>query len=128
MPHSPSFRAKAQSGFPSPAEDYIEKNLSLDEYLVSRPASTFFIRVKGDSMSEAHILDGDLLIIDRSLIPKSGSVVLATLFGNFTLTYYKLKEGKIFLETANANFTSTQITEETDFQIWGVVSHVIHSL
>ncbi len=127
MPHSPSCR-KAQSGFPSPAEDYIEKNLSLDEYLITKPTSTFFIRVKGHSMSEAHILDGDLLIIDRSLNPKPGSVILATVSGNFTLRYYKKKEREVVLEAANPNFPLIHITEEMDFQIWGVVAHVIHSL
>lgn len=128
MQQIPLCSSKVQAGFPSPAEDYIEKNLSLDEYLIKRPASTFFVRVNGHSMCNAHILDGDLLIVDRSINAKSGSIILAILSGNFTLKYYRKKEGKIFLEAANPEFPPIAITEEMDFQIWGTVVHVIHTL
>lgn len=127
MQHIPLSCSKVEAGFPSPAEDYIENHISLDEQLVPKPASTFFVRVSGHSMKDAPIRDGDLAIIDRSLTPKSGSVVLAVLDGNFTIKYFfQTKEG-ITLEAANPDFPPIPIKEETDFQIWGVVTHVIHS-
>jgi len=115
------------AGFPSPAESYIEKDLDLNEYIVHHPAATFFIRADGESMIGAGIFPGDLLVVDRSLNPVNGSVVIAVIDGDFTVKRLSLSDGKISLIPENRGFEPMTITEEQDFQIWGVVAFSIHS-
>jgi DNA polymerase V len=116
------------AGFPSPAEDYIEKSLDLNEYLAPRPEATFFVRVSGDSMIGAAIHHGDILVVDRSLTAVPGNVVIACVHGEFTVK--RLRRTAIGLELApeNPDFAPLPLDPETEFEIWGVVRHVLHKL
>jgi len=122
------FLTPVQAGFPSPAEDYVEKSLDLNELLIEHPAATFFVRVEGNSMIDAQIHSGDVLIIDRSLSAKSGSIIIAVLNGDFTVKRLVLKKEKTFLMAENPKYPPIEILEENDFQIWGVVTYVIHKI
>jgi DNA polymerase V len=114
------------AGFPSPAEDFMEKRLDLNDHLIRNPTATFLVRVKGNSMVNAGIFDGDLLIIDRSIEAADGKIILGVLNGEFTIKRIN-KRGKIlFLAPENDSFKPIEITEEMDFQIWGVVTYSIH--
>lgn len=114
--------------FPSPAEDYAETSLDLNELLIQKPAATFFVRAKGDSMEGAGIFDGDLLIIDRSLTARHDRVVLAVMDGEFTLKRLYQKEGKIRLISENSKYPPIDVTEEMEFKVWGVATACIHRL
>ncbi|EGB15827.1 Peptidase S24/S26A/S26B, conserved region [Pseudodesulfovibrio mercurii] len=116
------------AGFPSPAEEYLEKRLDLNEHLVTRPEATYFVRVSGDSMIGAGIHHGDLLVVDRSLDPRPGNVVIALVEGEFTVK--RLRKSPLGLELApeNPEYVAILLSEETDFLIWGVVLHVIHTI
>jgi len=114
------------AGFPSPAEDYIDQHLDLNDHLVSHPAATFFVRASGVSMSGADIEPGDILIVDRALEPTSGRIVIAALDGELTVKRLRHHSSRVFLEPANPAFKPIEITPETDFEIWGVVTYIIH--
>ncbi|MBV9389942.1 MAG: translesion error-prone DNA polymerase V autoproteolytic subunit [Chroococcidiopsidaceae cyanobacterium CP_BM_ER_R8_30] len=116
------------AGFPSPAEDYIEGQLDLNQYLIKHPAATFFVRVAGDSMVGAGIHSSDILIVDRVLEPKHGSIVIAVINGELTVKRLHLKDERILLLAENDDYHPLEINEYTDFEIWGVVTNVIHSL
>lgn len=116
------------AGFASPADDYLEGYLDLNQYLIRHQAATYFARVRGDSMLEAGIQDGDLLVIDRALTPASGQVVVAVVEGEFTVKRLRLLQGQVWLEPANAKYQPTQIKPEMSFAVRGVVTHVIHSM
>lgn len=116
------------AGFPSPAEDYIEKTLDLNELLAPRPESTFFVRVAGDSMTGAAIHHGDILVVDRSLTPGPGNVVIACLHGEFTVKRLRKTPAGLELAPENPDYAAVALTPETDCEIWGVVRHVLHAL
>jgi DNA polymerase V len=116
------------AGFPSPANDYIDKSLDLNEHIVKHPASTFYVRASGDSMINAGIHSNDILVVDRSLNPYSGNIVIAILNREFTVKRLSIKNEKIFLISENDLYKDIQINEGTDFEIWGVVTTVIHSV
>tara|TARA_B100000131_G_C18037501_1_gene581033 strand:- start:168 stop:620 length:453 start_codon:yes stop_codon:yes gene_type:complete len=120
------FESSVPAGFPSPADDYLDINLDLHSYLVQNPSSTFCVKVIGESMKGARIQSGDIMIVDRSLKPKNGSVVLAVIDSEFTVKRVKMKKNELYLFPENNNFDCIKITEEMDFQIWGVVTFVIH--
>ena len=122
------FEAVVSAGFPSPAADYEEDKLDLNRYLIKNPAATFFVRVTGYSMMGAGIYSGDLLVVDRSLEPRDKSVVIAVIDGELTVKRIRIGKKKITLEPENENYSVRQITEDTDFQVWGVVTNVIHAL
>ena len=122
----PLFLATVPAGFPSPADDYIDRKLDLNEHLVKHPAATFFVRVHGDSMTEAGITTGDILIVDRALEPQNGSIVIAAVNGELTVKRLKKTAGRLLLMPANPDFAPTEITPDTQFEIWGVVTYVIH--
>jgi DNA polymerase V len=122
--HTPLF-SNVSAGFPTPATDYIDKKLSLDEYLIRHPASTFFVRADGDSMIGTGIQNRDLLVVDRSLQPRAQDIVIAIIDGEFTVKRVLLKQGKLFLKPGNPKYQLIEITEDTDFLIWGVVTNVI---
>ena len=122
------FSAMISAGFPSPAADYEEGNLDLNKYLVKNPAATFFVRVSGDSMTGAGVHDGDLLIVDRSKEPVSGKVVIAVLDGELTVKRLRIQRGKYTLEPENDNYPVLKITKDNEFEVWGVVTNVIHPL
>lgn len=122
----PLFLNPVRAGFPSPAEDFKEKDLDLNEYLIQHPASTYMVRVKGDSMIDLGYYPGDILIVDKSKIPVNGSLIIAGIDYEFTFKKY-IKEGdKIKLIPANKKYQPIVITPETNFEVWGVVIHSIH--
>ena len=116
------------AGFPSPADDYIDSGIDLNEVLIRHPSSTFFLRVSGDSMVEAGIQHGDLLVVDRSLEPRPGLIVVAVLDGAFTLKRLARHRGQLRLEAANSAYPPLELHQCGDVQIWGVAIHVIHPL
>ena len=117
------------AGLPAPAEDYVEGKIDLNEHLLQNPESTFFVRTTGDSMSDIGIHSGDLLIVDRSIMPASGRVIIAVVNGELTVKrLIKKSNNRLFLMPENANFSAIEITEDTGFMIWGVVTNVIHSV
>jgi DNA polymerase V len=124
----PLFLVPVPAGFPSPADDYLEGALDLNEYLIKHKAATFFWRVTGDSMIGAGIHSGDLLIVDRSLEPQTGNVIIAVLDGELTVKRIEMHDGRLFLVPENPDYPLIPVTEEQSFQVWGVVKHVIHSL
>ncbi|OHB58511.1 MAG: peptidase S24 [Planctomycetes bacterium RBG_13_44_8b] len=124
----PIFMAKVPAGFPSPAADYEEDKLDLNRHLIKNPPATFFVRVTGDSMVKAGIHDGDLLVVDRSIEPKDKNVVIAVVNGELTVKRIRIRKNKLTLEAENENYQSREINEEMEFEVWGVVTNVIHAL
>ncbi len=122
------FQMPVQAGFPSPADDFVEKSLDLNELLIEHPAATFFVRVQGTSMKDAHIHDGDVLIVDKSKEAVSGSIVVAVLNGEFTVKRIQMQGDTVFLVPENKKFAPISVTREMDFQVWGVVTYVIHKI
>ena len=114
------------AGFPSPAEEYLDLALDLNKELVKHPAATFYARVKGDSMVEAGIKDGDLLVIDKALEPKEGCIAVCFIDGEFTVKRLAVRDEGVYLMPANAEFKPIRITEENEFLVWGIVAYVIH--
>ena len=113
-----------KAGFPSPAEDYMHDSLDFNRDLIEHPESTFYGRMEGDSMMEASICDGDIAVIDRSIQPKDGDVIVAFLNNEFTIKYLDLthrREGYIELRPANRNFRPIRIEADDNFEVWGVV-------
>ena len=126
--HLPLAGERVAAGFPSPADDYVEVGIDLNDQLIRHPTSTFFLRVSGDSMTGAGIHDGDLLVVDRSLDPRPGRVVVAVLDGGFTLKRLARHRGRLRLEAANPDYPPLELEDCGDMQIWGVAIHVIHPL
>ena len=124
----PLFLSRIRAGFPSPADDYLDKKLDLNEYLIKHPAATFFVKVKGDSMIKAGIHSGDILVVDRSLEPKDKKIVIAVLNGEFTVKRIRKMKDKLYLVSENDDYVPIEIKDGADFEIWGVVVHVIHSV
>lgn len=120
-----------RAGFPSPAQDYIDKSLDLNRDLIAHPAATFYARVVGVSMIRAGIDEGDILVIDRALDPKHNDIVVAFVNGEFTMKFIDLSDSTghhIVLRPANPEFQPITITPDDDFTVWGVVSKVIKNL
>jgi SOS-response transcriptional repressors (RecA-mediated autopeptidases) len=113
------------AGFPSPAQDYIDLKIDLNKELIANPSSTFYARVKGSSMKDAGILDGDILVIDKSIEPRDGDTAVCFLDGEFTLKYIKMEADALWLVPANPKFQPIKVTEENNFCIWGVVTYSI---
>jgi DNA polymerase V len=124
----PLFMVPVAAGFPSPAEDYIEGKLDLNKHLVKHPAATFFVKVAGDSMVDAGIHPGDILIVDRSLEPADKKVVIAVVDGELTVKRIRMKKGRVRLVPENEKYKPIEIENDMKFDIWGVVTNVIHSL
>ena len=115
------------AGFPSPAEDYLEESLDISAYLVKRKGTTFFMRVSGDSMIEAGINDGDLLVIDRAERASDGAIIVARIYDEFCVKRLRVIDGKLWLYPANEKYKPIKIEEGMDFEIWGRVTHSITS-
>jgi DNA polymerase V len=124
----PLYEQRVPAGFPSPAEDYLDKKLDLNEHLIDHPAATFFVRVSGHSMVNAGIYDGDLLIVDRSLEATDKKIIIGVINGEFTVKRIRKKSGQLWLLPENEQFEPVKITEEMDFRIWGVVTYAIHKV
>ncbi len=116
------------AGFPSPAEEYLERSLDLNEYVAPRPEATFFVRVSGDSMTGAGIYHDDILVVDRSQRPATGNVVIAFVDGEFTVKRLVRDGLGLALAPENPEFDSIRLTPEIEFEIWGVVRHVVHKV
>jgi len=123
--HMPLFSHKVAAGFPSPADDYIEGRLSLDEHLIQHKDSTFFVRAKGNSMIGAGIFDGDLLVVDRSLNPVSGDIVIAVVDGDLTVKRLMKRGNEIFLKPENHRFKEIEFKDGQELQVWGVVTSTV---
>jgi len=124
----PVFLGRLPAGFPSPADDYIEGKLDLNRHLIKHPAATFFVRVTGDSMLEAGIHSRDILIVDRSLEAIDGNVIVAVLDGELTVKRLYKRNNVLRLLPANKNYQPIEIQAHQSFEIWGVVTNVIHAL
>ncbi|HSX21010.1 MAG TPA: translesion error-prone DNA polymerase V autoproteolytic subunit [Gammaproteobacteria bacterium] len=119
---------KIASGFSAQVIDHIEHSLDLNQYLITHPAATFFVRAEGDSMRDVGILNDDLLVVDRSLIPQNNSIVIAIINGEFFVKRLKIVDGKGFLYTANKYSQPIAVADVDGLQFWGVVTHAIHAL
>ncbi len=115
------------AGFPSPAQDFIDIAIDLNKELVRNPSSTFYGRVKGDSMRDMGINDGDLLVIDRSLVAQNGKIAVCCLDGDFIIKKIKIEKTQCWLIAANQNYPPIRVTAENEFLVWGIVVHVIKS-
>tara|TARA_Y100001968_G_scaffold333676_1_gene398266 strand:+ start:2498 stop:2914 length:417 start_codon:yes stop_codon:yes gene_type:complete len=124
----PLCKVSISAGFPSPAEEYMEASIDLNEELIKHPISTFFLRVSGNSMRGAGVHNGDLLIVDRSINPAPGHIVVAVLDGEFTLKKLVLHKNNLYLEAANPSNPPIDIRRYGEMQIWGVATYSIHSL
>lgn len=126
--HVPLFSFGASCGFPSPADDYLDRPLDFNELLIENPAATFAVRIAGESMIGAGLFAGDIAIVDRSKTPRSGSIVLALVDGEFTIKRYLRRDGGVVLEAENRAFPVIAITEGMQFEVWGVVKNSIRML
>ncbi|WP_295674864.1 LexA family transcriptional regulator [uncultured Mucilaginibacter sp.] len=124
----PLFLSTIQAGFPSPADDYLEEILSLDDICISNAASTFLGRVKGSSLKDITIYEGDILVIDKSLKPNNRDLVVCAIDGEFNAKILHRDRKGIRLMSANSSFEPIIINELTDFRIWGVVTFVIQNI
>ena len=122
----PLFVAPVVAGYPAPAEDYVERALDLNEFLVAHPAATFFARVKGDSMQGVGIHHGDTLVVDRALTAKDGQIVVALVNGEFTVKRLQRTKTGLLLVAENPAYPAIAVTPDTSIEIWGVVTFVLH--
>ena len=122
----PLYASRVPAGFPSPADDYVDQRLDLND-LIDRPAATFFVKVTGHSMTGASINDGDLLVVDRSIEAVDGKIVIAAVNGELTVKRLAMTSGEVWLMPENPAFSPLQLKEGLDCVIWGVVTRVIHS-
>lgn len=120
------FLVPVSAGYPSPADDYLDGSLDLNQHLIKHPTATFFVRVAGESMREAGIHSGDVLIVDRALTPRDGSVIIAVVNGELTVKRLAKRQGTLMLVPENQQYPPFPITEATAFEVWGVVTYVIH--
>ena len=114
------------AGFPSPAEDFTELSISLDKHLIQNPAATFMAYANGNSMVRAGIHHGDILIIDRSLNARDGDIIIAVLHGEFTVKQLSIVKDTFFLIPNNSQYSPVKISDDMDFEIWGVVTYSIN--
>jgi DNA polymerase V len=124
----PLVNAFINAGFPSPADDYLENKLDLNKLLIRNASATFFARVRGKSMQDVGIHDGDILIIDKSLEPSANSVLICFINGEFTVKKVKKLNGELYLMPENKDFEPIKVEKGSDFRLWGVVTYCIHKL
>lgn len=122
----PLFREGVACGFPSPAQDYVEKRLSLDDFCIRHPESTYLVRAEGESMIDAGIQDGDLLVVESYSEPQHGDIVIAAIDGEFTCKRLQLRPRPALLP-ANAAYRAIPLTDDVDTVVFGVVRHCVHS-
>jgi len=115
-----------QAGFPSPAAEYEDDSLDINDIVVSNPSATFYVRVKGNSMLDANINDGDILVVDRSIEASHGKIVIAVVDGDFTVKTLFNKDGLVKLIPANPEFPEIVFNNQQELNVWGVVSYIIH--
>ncbi|ATG92620.1 hypothetical protein MKLM6_4468 (plasmid) [Methylomonas koyamae] len=124
----PLFASKVSAGFPSPAADYVDKTLDLNELLVQKPAATFFVRAQGDSMLGAGIHPNDILVVDRSIEPVSGKIVICALNGELTVKRLVLEDEQWKLRAENPAYPDFPLHDDLELVVWGVVTNVIHAV
>jgi DNA polymerase V len=117
----PLYASRPAAGFPAPGDDLVEKMLDLNDLVVDHPESTFFVRVAGESMTGAGILNGDVLVVDRSVVPKDGSIVVAAVFGELVVKYVSIKQNKTALVSAHEDYAPIDVSSHDDCFVWGVV-------
>ena len=117
---------RVAAGFPSPADDFIEMEINLQDYIVKNKEATFCVKVEGTSMTKAGINSGDIMIVDRALHPKHNDIVLAVIDGEFTVKRIAVNENSLYLMPENDNFSPIKITTAMNFQVWGIITHIIH--
>lgn len=122
------YESRIQAGFPSPAHGAYGDAIDLNRELIDNPAATFCARVLGNSMIDAGINNGDILIIDKSLTPHNGDIAVCFIDGDFTVKRISVKEDGIYLTPANKKFPELRVSDESNFTVWGVVSHIIHRI
>ena len=122
------YKEAVECGFPSPARDFTEGTIDLNEELIPHPYATFIVRARGDSMVGSGIYPGDLLIVDRSIKPQNESIIIAVLDGELSVKILRLKNKQVNLSSSNKNYADVPVSEEMDFTIWGVCTNVIHNL
>ena len=122
------YSSKVEAGFPSPADNYIEQELDIREYLIKNPQATFLVKATGESMNNAGILNGDILIVDRSIEPKNNSIVITSIDGELTVKRLIIKLGgeKSYLQSENSKYPNIELGLESNVKIWGVVTYAIH--
>jgi len=121
----PLFDTGISAGFPSPADDFIELSIDLNKHLIKNKDTTFFAKVKGHSMKNVGINDGDLLVIDKSLEPKNNRIAICQIDGEFTVKRIKIEDNVVWLIAENEDFKPIKVTKENDFMIWGIVINSI---
>jgi len=121
----PLFISNVPAGFPSPADDYLDKSLDLNKFLINNPAATFYVKVQGDSMINAGIISGDILIVDRSIVNTYGKIVVALLNNEFTVKRLIKKKSKVYLIPENPKYPNIELSDQVDFQVWGVVTGLV---
>ncbi len=124
----PLYSHRIPAGFPSPADDYIDQRISLDQHLIPHRESTFFVRAVGNSMIDAGIFDGDLLVVDKSIEPVHGHIVIAVIDGELTVKRLIQQNGETILRPANARFKDIVLKEGQELSVWGVVTSTIKTL
>ncbi len=124
----PVYKVEISAGFPSPASDYIESTLDINKHLIKNPSATFFLRVEGNSMVNAGIHSGDLLVVDRSKQADSGDIIIAALNDELTVKRVRIKNKKFYLAPENDDYEKLEITSEMEFYVWGIVTYVIHKV
>jgi len=122
----PLFLTPVQAGFPSPADDYVENSLDLNNFLIKNPPATFFVKAVGDSMKDAQISEGDILVVDRSIEPKDKKIIIANFLAEFSVKRLRIINNEIYLYSENPKYSPIKITDKMDFEIFGVVTYVIH--
>lgn len=128
MVDRPLYLSKVAAGFPSPADNYIERRLDLNEHLIKHKEATFFVRVNGDSMTGAGIFDNDLLVVDRAINPDAGRIVVASVNGELTVKRLMRNDGKLWLVAENSAYAPIEMKDGVDCVIWGVVTNAVHAL
>ncbi len=119
------FENRVQAGFPSPVQSEYADSIDLNRALITNPAATFCARVIGNSMVDAGINEGDLLIIDRSLTPHDGNIAVCFVDGEFTVKRLSVRDDGIYLTPANTDYPELKVSEDNNFVVWGIVSHII---
>jgi DNA polymerase V len=122
----PLYSSPVSAGFPSPADDYTELALDLNKHLIKHPAATFYAKVKGDSMINAGIRDGDLLVVDRALDVYDECIAVCIINSEFTVKRLKKEFDKVLLIPENEDYKPIEVSEYNDFEVWGIVAYVIH--
>ena len=124
----PLFSTCISAGFPSPAEGYLDDKINLQQLLIKNPAATYMLRVRGDSMRDANISEGDILIVDRSLTPSDNQVIIGILNNEFTVKRLVKKQKRYYLQPENPAYPAILLSDEIEFKIWGVVIWCIHKI